>query len=206
MSKVFRDEDKSLSKINSMYGLTYFVLSIWVFCASIVMIVLAFVYREINFSYGIAGIGIAYCATLLVCEIFRNRKEKDAPEVSKKTICDYLSSNFNFVKSSHRAYYTKPGKGRTKGLPLADTHYIVNGKERKCFMYVYENYEKEVTVLLKVNVEQFSKIKKAHPSAFVSNFPKVSSGDSYCRLLIDSTYSSEQLFEIIKEAIGNITK
>lgn len=202
------NDEKRLTKINSMYGLTYFVLSIWVVCGLIAIIILAFIYKELNFTYAVVGIGAAYCITLLACEIVRNKKDEKPSEIvlNKNSICDYLSSNFKSVKSVHRSDYTKPGKGQSKGLLLADTHYIVNGSDKKCFMYVYENTKKEVIVLLKTSGKQFKEIKKEHSSACVSNFPKVSSGNKFYKLAVDSSYTSEQLFEIINVAVNELTK
>lgn len=217
------EEKKNLLKINSKYGLAYFIISLWVIVAAITLIIVRTITGNLNLVYWVAAIGLAYCLTLLTCEIVRNRKKKEpaaeeaaAPApisnsevlytltsgLSKIVICDYLSSNYNFIESIHRPDYAKPGRGQTRGLLLADTHYIIDNKDRKCFMYVYENDQKEISILLKTTNEHYVKIKLDHPSAEVSNFPKVTKGNSYYKLVIDSTYTREQLFKIIDEALG----
>ena len=205
MSEFNEKNDKKVLKINSMYGLAYFILSIWVICACIAVIVFGAVKKDLAFLYVVVAIGFAYCGTILTCEIIRNLKEK-ATAISKKVICDYLSAKYSFVESNHRTDYTKPANGQTQGLLLPDTHYVVAHGEKVCFLYVYENNKHEVHILLKVNAKQFKKIEKAYPKAVISNFPKVANGDSFCRLDIDSSVTREKLFEIIDEAIDNLVK
>ena len=160
MSEFNEKNDKKVLKVNSMYGLAYFILSIWVICACIAVIVFGAVKKDLAFLYVVVAIGFAYCGTILICEIIRNLKEK-ATAITKKVICDYLSAKYSFVESNHRTDYTKPANGQTKGLLLPDTHYVVAHGEKVCFLYVYENDKQEVHILLKANAKQFKKIEKA---------------------------------------------
>lgn len=230
MGKDVNTQDKKLLKLNSNFGLTYFVISIWAIIALILLIIFDTTSSSLGFAIAILSVGGAYCLTLLVCECVRSglKKNEEAPApapvaapapattsevlytltegLSKIVVCDFLSSNYNFVESVHRPDYSRPGRGQTRGLLLPDTHYIIDKHDRKCFMYVYENDQKEVSVLIKTTKEHFAKIKAAHASAEESNFPKVTKGNKYYKLVIDKSYTREQLFEIIAEALKNIAE
>lgn len=223
MEEHFEKEKKTL-KLNTTYGLFYFLFSLAVIIAAILMIVFMVITKNFNLCYGIASVGVFYCIVLFISELIRNKKAKQSQEnaqveqnplpcddkplysftsdVSKIVLCDYLCTKYNFIESVHRSNFSKPGPNQTKGFLLPDTHYVVDDKERKCFMFAYENDEKEIYILLKTSKEHFDRIHAEHPSACESKFPKVSNGNPFFKLVIDDTYTREQLFAIIDEALG----
>ena len=67
-----------------------------------------------------------------------------AKKFSKKFISEYLEKNYkDSTELNCRENATKPGKGQTVGLPLADTHYVKGKNSKKCFVYVYEKDAKD---------------------------------------------------------------
>ena len=121
------------------------------------------------------------------------RKEK----ITKKYIADYLKAKFGAdVEINCRANYIKTGK-----LPLADTHYVLSGKKRTCFAFVYE-VNNTVMMLLKVSAKLGNKFAKGHNTVHTSSFPK--SKDSWYSIIVDDSFTSEDIKTILEETVLQI--
>jgi len=126
-------------------------------------------------------------------ELAKN-EESVQPELnmSKKVVYDYLAKNYKGnVELNTRENYTKTG------LPLADTHFDLKFRKRKCFTYVYELEDGKVFFLIRTNDETAEKIKKKHNGLVSSAFPKSPDNDWYT-MILDSTFkSNEDVFEVL---------
>jgi len=127
---------------------------------------------------------------------------KNDSNISKVVIANYLSTEFkDSTVVNHRENYTKASSKNKIELPLADTHYVISNGKKVCFTYVYENKDGNVLILLKTSKEHFDNLKGLHSSASFSKFPKVNEGNKWYSLPIDETYSDQQVFELLREAM-----
>ena len=88
----------------------------------------------------------------------------------------------------------------TTGLPLADTHYAVDHKTKKCFVYVYET-EGSPMLLINADGELAAQLQKRHGNVHKSAFPK--SKDQWYSLPLDDTYSKEEVQSILDRCHAN---
>ena len=88
----------------------------------------------------------------------------------------------------------------TTGLPLADTHYAVDHKTKKCFVYVYET-EGSPMLLINADGDLAAQLKKRHGNVHKSAFPK--SKDQWYSLPLDDTYSQEEVQSILDRCHAN---
>ena len=115
--------------------------------------------------------------------------------ITKKYIADYLKAKFGAdVETNCRANYIKSGK-----LPLADTHYVLNGKNKTCFAFIYE-VNNTVMMLLKVSDVMGKKFAKGHKTVHTSSFPK--SKNKWYSIIVDDTFTNENVESIIDETFS----
>ena len=125
-----------------------------------------------------------------------------AKKFSKKFISEYLEKNYkDSTELNCRENATKPGKGQTVGLPLADTHYVKGKNSKKCFIYVYEKDE-GVLVLANINEEYAEQLKKTHELVSRSAFPK--SQDGWYSIILDSSWEERDVGELLDNLIKSI--
>lgn len=117
------------------------------------------------------------------------RKEK----INKKYIADYLKKKFGKEIEVHR----RPNSIKSGRLPLADTHYVLKGKEKGCFVFVYE-VNGTVMMLLKVPEKLGNKFAKGHTNVRPSAFPR--SNDSWYSVIIDDSFLNSEVEEILEES------
>ncbi|MBQ9513679.1 MAG: hypothetical protein IJR66_01675 [Clostridia bacterium] len=118
------------------------------------------------------------------------RKEK----ITKKYVADYLKAKFGAeIETNCRANYIKSGK-----LPLADTHYVLNGKNKTCFAFIYE-VNNTVMMLLKVSDSMGKKFAKGHKTVHTSSFPK--SKNKWYSIIVDDTFTNEDVEAILEESV-----
>jgi len=118
-------------------------------------------------------------------------------DINKITIADHLDETFpGEVEVNRRNNYISSGI-----LPLADTHYClqkfigsIRKTQHKCFIFVYET-EGGVLLLLNSPKEYMAEIKRKHKMVNESLFPK--SKDSWYSVVIDDTFDSNEVFEMI---------
>lgn len=117
--------------------------------------------------------------------------------VTKKSIADYLEGTYGKdVEVNRRANETKPGKGRTEGLPLADTHFTLANGERKCFAYVYET-DGAVLLLIKAPEDYANTLKNKHKLVNLSAFPK--SKGTWFSVAIDDSWSEKGVYKMLDD-------
>ena len=118
--------------------------------------------------------------------------KKASAVVNKKYIADFLTSTFGKeVECNRRGNYTKTS------LPLADTHYAIGEKGKKCFIYVYET-DAAVVLLLCLTDEYAGSVRAGGHRIMRSAFPK--SKDSWYSIILDDTYSEADIQEILIDA------
>lgn len=117
------------------------------------------------------------------------RKEK----ITKKYIADYLNSKFRKgVETNCRANYIKSGR-----LPLADTHYVKEGKNKVCFAFVYE-VNNTVMLLLKISKELGRKFAKSHTNVRTSAFPR--SKEKWYSVIVDDSFTNDDVESLLSES------
>ena len=89
----------------------------------------------------------------------------------------------------------------TTGLPLADTHYAVDHKTRKCFVYVYET-EGSPMLLINSDEELAAELCERHGNVHKSAFPK--SKDQWYSLPLDDTYSKEEVQSVLDRCHAHV--
>ncbi len=123
--------------------------------------------------------------------------------VSKETVVSYLSeAHGGEVEINHRDNYVSNGR-----LMLADTHYTlmktVNGEKVKgaktCFVYVYENSDGGVMLLVKVPASFAASLKENHANVNLSAFPKTKDEAKWYSVPADDTWTAEQLYAMLTE-------
>lgn len=118
-------------------------------------------------------------------------------DITKKYIADYLKAKFGAdVETNCRANYIKSGK-----LPLADTHYVLNGKNKTCFAFIYE-VNNTVMMLLKVSDSMGKKFAKGHKTVHTSSFPK--SKDRWYSIIVDDSFTNEDVEAILDESFAQV--
>lgn len=119
--------------------------------------------------------------------------------VTKKSIADYLENTYgNGVEVNRRANTTKPAtsKGKTEGLPLADTHYTLNNGNRTCFVYVYET-NGSALLLIKAPSDYADTLKNKHKLVNLSAFPK--SKDTWYSVAIDDSWDEKGVYKMLDD-------
>ncbi|MBR4800711.1 MAG: hypothetical protein IK048_03480 [Clostridia bacterium] len=109
--------------------------------------------------------------------------------IGKKFCADYLEEKHeDNAETNRRENFT------STGLPLADTHYAVNDKKKKCFVYVYELEE---TSMLLINSDEklADELNHKHGNVHKSAFPK--SKDQWYSVALDDTYTEEEVQDIL---------
>ena len=110
-------------------------------------------------------------------------------KIDKKCVAEYLEKKYGDKVEIN----TRENKTST-GLPLADTHYAVEGKKKKCLIYVYETDTS--TLLLINNTSAYEKeLKKKHQYVSKSAFPK--SKDEWFSVVIDDSFNKEDIDNIL---------
>lgn len=121
------------------------------------------------------------------------RQEK----ITKKYVADYLKEKFGKgVETNCRANFIKSGR-----LPLADTHYVLDGNNRVCFAFVYE-INNTVMLLLKISKDTANKLAKSHNSVHASAFPR--SKEKWYSIIVDDSFTNENVENILDESYVNI--
>ena len=112
-------------------------------------------------------------------------------KIDKKYIAEYLEKKY----ADKVEINTRENKTST-GLPLADTHYAVNGKKKKCFVYVYEA---DTSTLLLINsTSAYEKeLKKTHKYVSKSAFPK--SKDEWFSVVVDDSFTNADIDKIMDD-------
>jgi|GEM_PF-3444954 len=111
---------------------------------------------------------------------------------TKQAVCDYLGKYGDEVELNTRGNFTKTG------LPLADTHYVVDGKKKKCFVYVYETGG-AMMLLIKATPEFVEKLKADHPAVHDSAFPK--SKDTWASVVLDESYDNDDVKKLLDDLV-----
>ncbi|MBQ6979906.1 MAG: hypothetical protein IJQ07_04615 [Clostridia bacterium] len=118
-------------------------------------------------------------------------------DITKKYIAEYLKNKFGEeVETNCRANYIKSGI-----FPLADTHYVLAGGKRSCFIFVYE-VNNTVMMLLKVSSKLGNKFAKGHSTVHLSAFPK--SKDSWYSVIVDDSFTNEDVEAILDESFAQV--
>ena len=112
-------------------------------------------------------------------------------KIDKKYIAEYLEKKY----ADKVEINTRENKTST-GLPLADTQYAVNGKKKKCFVYVYEA---DTSTLLLINsTSAYEKeLKKTHKYVSKSAFPK--SKDEWFSVVVDDSFTNADIDKIMDD-------
>ncbi|MBO4381261.1 MAG: hypothetical protein J5815_03820 [Clostridia bacterium] len=110
-------------------------------------------------------------------------------KIGKKFCADYLEEKYKQnAETNRRENFT------STGLPLADTHYAVNDKKKKCFVYVYDLEE---TSMLLINSDEklADELNHKHGNVHKSAFPK--SKDQWFSVALDDSYTEEEVQDIL---------
>jgi|GEM_PF-1799819 len=112
-------------------------------------------------------------------------------KIDKKYVAEYLEKKYGDKVEIN----TRENKTST-GLPLADTHYAVDGKKKKCFVYVYET---DTSTLLLINsTSAYEKeLKKTHKYVSKSAFPK--SKDEWFSVVVDDSFTNADIDKIMDD-------
>ncbi len=110
-------------------------------------------------------------------------------QIGKKFCAEYLDEKYKQnAETNRRENFT------STGLPLADTHYAVNDKKKKCFVYVYD-LEETSMLLINSDDELAEELNKKHGNVHKSAFPK--SKDQWYSVALDDTYSEEEVQDVL---------
>ena len=117
--------------------------------------------------------------------------------VNKKEIADYLEEELkDRVCVNRRQNYTKTG------LPLADTHYVVNSDGKKeCFAYVYEK-EDSKSLIVKVTDELMEKYSETTFHCVPSRFPKAN--EQWYKVTVDEDdeKGTEDMYDMLADVVN----
>ena len=117
----------------------------------------------------------------------------------KDVIANYLKDKYGEeVEINNRPATTKPGKGKTVGLPLADTHYTLKNGQRKCFVYVYD-VEGNSLLIVKAPQEYGESLKKNHDLVSKSAFPKTRDASSWYSVPVDDSWDEARLCKLLDD-------
>jgi len=122
--------------------------------------------------------------------------------ISKRAIIKHFSETYgDEVESSARKNKTKNGR-----LFVADNHYLVKGKKKICFSYVYEDDVGYVLILAREDKSFIRKMRKKHGDTVLkSAFPKNKAEDWYS-FLVDEKYARNEVWRIFDESIRYVSK
>lgn len=113
--------------------------------------------------------------------------EKACEGIGKKFVADYLETTYGAkVEVNRRANKITSGL-----LPLADTHYVVAGEKKVCFIYVYETEEGGVFFLIKSSAALADALKQKHEKVYKSAFPKAK--QTWYSVIVDDNFSAEDV-------------
>ena len=115
-------------------------------------------------------------------------------DVTKKFIADYLSKEYE-----GKVLVNTRGNLTSTGLPLADTHYVLMGENKKCFTYIYET-QGTVVLLLNMSEELAKELAHHHKHVHHSLFPK--SKDLWYSVVIDDSFTSNQVKELLDKVLA----
>ena len=114
--------------------------------------------------------------------------------IGKEFCANYLEEKYkDCAETNRRDNFT------STGLPLADTHYALGDKSRKCFVYVYD-LEETSMLLLNSDEELASELNRKHGNVHKSAFPK--SKDQWYSVALDDSYTEEE----VKDALDRCFK
>lgn len=99
-------------------------------------------------------------------------------------------------------------ENKTKtGLPLADTHYLIQKGRQNCFIYVYELDDGKSMLLFKTDRKTAEEIIGKHPSIKKSRFPKPGGKSQWCTLIPSVGFSKvREIYDIISLIIERAEK
>lgn len=122
--------------------------------------------------------------------------------ISKRAVIKHFSETYgDAIESFARKNKTKNGR-----LFVADNHYVVKGKKKICFSYVYEDDFGYVLILAREDKSFFRKMRKKHgDSVLKSAFPKNKAEDWYS-FLVDEKYARNEVWKIFDESIRYVSK
>lgn len=110
-------------------------------------------------------------------------------QIGKEFCASYLEEKYeDAAETNRRDNYT------STGLPLADTHYALGDKTRKCFVYVYD-LEETSMLLINSDEELASELNKRHGNVHKSAFPK--SKDQWYSVALDDSYTEDEVRDIL---------
>jgi len=116
--------------------------------------------------------------------------------INKKSIAKYLKETYgDKLTLNERENYIKNGH-----LPLADTHFVKGDKKDNCFVYVYENKQGKVLLLVKGNKKLEESLKSSHPKTRKSNFPK-SNKSVWLSVPVDETFNEKSVYDLLDALI-----
>ena len=124
-------------------------------------------------------------------------------KANKEMVANYLLDAYKDSTIVNR----KPNYTKT-GLPLADTHYVLLGEDKKaCFMYVYELNQGNAFVIVKTSEEIYKAIKAKHSAASPSAFPHTNDGGKWYSVMFDDSFKTEDdVHEVIDMVINGFDK
>ena len=110
-------------------------------------------------------------------------------KIGKKFCADYLEEKYKQnAETNRRENFT------STGLPLADTHYAINDKKKKCFVYVYD-LEETSMLLINSDDKLADELNHKHGNVHKSAFPK--SKDQWYSVALDDSYTEEEVQDIL---------
>ncbi len=116
-------------------------------------------------------------------------------QVTKASICNFLSSTYG----DKVVLNNRPNRTKNDRLPMADTHYVLVNGSKVCFVYVYQNHEGGVLLLIKTKKEHYKMIAAKHERVRRSAFPR--RGEWYS-IVVDDTYTEQEIYGILADVIA----
>lgn len=129
-------------------------------------------------------------------EVFADTENVEVAEkiITKQFVYEYIES----AEYADKVELNKRENYNSANWPVADTHYAL-GTDKQCFIYVYET--KNPTVLLIYNTPEYAaELKKDHPLVTESKVPR--SNDPWFKLIMDDTYTEDQVKKIIDDCFA----
>ena len=127
---------------------------------------------------------------------------QDALTCSRESQPDLMLLRASYLEKRHEGSVevNRRENQTSTGLPLADTHFALDGAKRKCFVYVYET---EGSPMLLINAKESlaKEIMERHQNVHLSAFPK--SKDAWYSLLLDDTYTEEEMGYILDKCLAH---
>ena len=128
--------------------------------------------------------GISLKASLAAAKATETKKER-----SKKGVAEHIASEFGKT-----AEINCRGNKTKTGLPLADTHYAVEGEKRVCFIYVYD--VGTVMFLVRLPEDYAAALAEKHASVKRSAFPKAP--NPWYSVIWDDSFTDAEVSEVLK--------